>query len=164
MLDVPRRASELGLHQRLSRRAVQQGAGGGLLERQAIELGEIIGVDERPAVLAAANAAADPTLSRPLDVHRRQAAAVAEQDRWPDHFDTVADKSRHVIAVSEQAGRLARDAYTYIHIPIIAGIVAVAVGDNLVLAYPTDRLGGVGAATVVAGPALFLLGPCSDCE
>jgi low temperature requirement protein LtrA len=77
---------------------------------------------------------------------------------WWLYFDTVADKSRHVIAVSEQAGRLARDAYTYIHIPIIAGIIAVAVGDNLLLAHPSDRLGGVGAATVIGGPALFLLG------
>ncbi len=77
---------------------------------------------------------------------------------WWLYFDTVADKSRHLIAVSEQAGRLARDAYTYIHIPIIAGVIAVAVGDNLLLAHPTDRLGGVGAATVIAGPALFLVG------
>jgi low temperature requirement protein LtrA len=76
---------------------------------------------------------------------------------WWLYFDTVADKSRRVIAVSEQAGRLARDAYTYIHIPIVAGIIAVAIGDNLVLAHPTHRLGGVGAATVVAGPALFVL-------
>ena len=56
------------------------------------------------------------------------------------------------------AAHPARDAYTYIHVPIIAGIIAVAVGDNLVLAHPTERLSGVGAATVVGGPALFLLG------
>jgi low temperature requirement protein LtrA len=77
---------------------------------------------------------------------------------WWLYFDTVADKSRHVIAVSDHAGRLARDAYTYIHIPIIAGVIAVAVGDNLALADPTGRLGGVGAAAAVGGPALFLLG------
>jgi low temperature requirement protein LtrA len=77
---------------------------------------------------------------------------------WWLYFDTVADTSRQVIAASEHAGRLARDAYTYIHIPIIAGIIAVAVGDNLLLAHPTDRLGGVGAATVIGGPALFLVG------
>jgi low temperature requirement protein LtrA len=34
----------------------------------------------------------------------------------------------------------------------------VAVGDNLALADPTGRLGGVGAAAAVGGPALFLLG------
>jgi low temperature requirement protein LtrA len=60
--------------------------------------------------------------------------------------------------VSEEAGRLARDAYTYLHVPIIAGIIAVAVGDDLLLAHPGDALSGVGAAAVLGGPALFLIG------
>jgi low temperature requirement protein LtrA len=77
---------------------------------------------------------------------------------WWLYFDTVADRSRQVMTASAQPGRLARDAYTYIHIPIIAGIIAVAVGDNLLLAEPTGHLTGVGAATVIGGPALFLLG------
>jgi low temperature requirement protein LtrA len=85
-------------------------------------------------------------------------AFVGAATLWWLYFDTVADRSRSVIAGSARAGRLARDAYTYGHIPIIAGIIAVAVGDNLMLAHPTDQLGGVGAATVVGGPALFLLG------
>jgi low temperature requirement protein LtrA len=77
---------------------------------------------------------------------------------WWLYFDTVGDTSRQVIAESEQAGRLARDAYTYIHVLIVGGIIAAAVGDNLLLAHPADRLGAVGAATVIGGPALFLLG------
>jgi low temperature requirement protein LtrA len=77
---------------------------------------------------------------------------------WWLYFDTAGDQSRQVIAVSEQAGRLARDAYTYIHILIVAGIISVAVGDDLLVARPTDQLGGVGAAAVLGGPALFLLG------
>ena len=85
-------------------------------------------------------------------------AFLATAALWWLYFDTVADRSRQVIAVSDQAGRLARDAYTYIHIPIIAGIIAVAVGEDLVLAHPTEPLGGVGAATLLGGPALFLLG------
>ena len=40
----------------------------------------------------------------------------------------------HVLA-SKQAGRLARDAFTYPHVPIVAGIIAVAVGDDLLLAH-----------------------------
>jgi low temperature requirement protein LtrA len=85
-------------------------------------------------------------------------AFLATAALWWLYFDTVAEKSRLIIASSEQAGRLARDAYTFIHIPIIAGIIVVAVGDDLLLAHPTDPLGGVGAATVIGGPALFLLG------
>jgi low temperature requirement protein LtrA len=77
---------------------------------------------------------------------------------WWLYFDAVAEDSRHDLVVSEEAGRLARDAYTYLHVPIIAGIIAVAVGDDLLLAHPGDALSGVGAAAVLGGPALFLIG------
>jgi low temperature requirement protein LtrA len=59
---------------------------------------------------------------------------------------------------SEDPGRLARDGYTYLHLPIIAGIIATAVGDNLLVAAPHSQLSGVGLAMVLGGPALYLLG------
>ena len=37
------------------------------------------------------------------------------------------------------AGRLARFAYTYVHLPIVAGIVVAAVGDKFLLAHPGDE-------------------------
>jgi low temperature requirement protein LtrA len=77
---------------------------------------------------------------------------------WWLYFDATAANSREDILASDQAGRLARDAFTYLHIPIIAGIIAVAVGDDLLLAHPAHSLHAVGAATVLGGPALFLLG------
>ena len=52
---------------------------------------------------------------------------------------------------------LARDAYTYLHAGIVAGIVLAAVGDELVIAHPTERLPHDELAVVVAGPALYLL-------
>jgi len=58
----------------------------------------------------------------------------------------------------EDPGRLARDAYTYLHVPIVAGIIAVAVGDNLLIAEPRAALHGVGLAMVLGGPALYLVG------
>jgi low temperature requirement protein LtrA len=58
----------------------------------------------------------------------------------------------------EDPGRLARDAYTYLHAPIVAGIIAVAVGDDLLIADPGRPLRGVGLAMVLGGPALYLLG------
>jgi len=114
-----------------------------------IALGESIAV----AGATAAGAGLDATTVCALTLAFLGTAAL-----WWLYFDTVGDQSRQVISVSEQAGRLARDAYTYIHIPIVAGIIAVAVGDDLLLAHPTDQLGAVGAATVLGGPALFLLG------
>jgi low temperature requirement protein LtrA len=77
---------------------------------------------------------------------------------WWLYFDSIAENSRHDIAVSEDSGRLARDAYTYLHVPIVAGVIAVAVGDDLLLAHPGDVLTGVGAAALIGGPALFLIG------
>jgi len=114
-----------------------------------IALGESIAV----AGATAAGAGLDTTTVFALIV-----AFLATAALWWLYFDTVGDQSRQMIAVSEEVGRLARDAYTYIHVPIVAGIIAVAIGDDLLLAHPTHRLGAVGAATVIGGPALFLLG------
>jgi low temperature requirement protein LtrA len=61
-------------------------------------------------------------------------------------------------ATPEERGRIGRDIYTYLHLPIVAGIVLVAVGDELVIAHPTDDLHGAGALVALGGPALFLAG------
>jgi low temperature requirement protein LtrA len=69
---------------------------------------------------------------------------------------TVLDRIR--AATAEERGRIGRDIYTYLHLPIIAGIVLVAVGDELVIAHPTDDLHDFGALVALGGPALFLGG------
>ena len=77
---------------------------------------------------------------------------------WWLYFGAVAERSRLVMSNCEDPGRLARDAYTYLHAPIVAGIIAVAVGDDLLIAGPGDALHGVGLAMVLGGPALYLVG------
>jgi low temperature requirement protein LtrA len=62
------------------------------------------------------------------------------------------------MATADERGQIGRDIYTYLHLPIIAGIVLVAVGDELVIAHPTDDLGNAGALVALGGPALFLAG------
>jgi low temperature requirement protein LtrA len=52
---------------------------------------------------------------------------------------------------------LARDAFTYLHVVIVAGILLSAVGDELVIAHPTEELPDAELAAVVCGPALYLL-------
>ena len=52
---------------------------------------------------------------------------------------------------------MARDAYTYLHVVMVAGIIVAAVGNEVAIAHPTDRLAGREIAAVVAGPALYLL-------
>jgi low temperature requirement protein LtrA len=77
---------------------------------------------------------------------------------WWLYFDEVAEHSQRSIAESEDPGRLARDAYTYLHLPIVAGIIMVAVADDLLLADPSHRLQTAGVVMTVAGPAVYLLG------
>jgi len=79
---------------------------------------------------------------------------------WWLYFGQVAGTvlERIRTATAEERGRIGRDIYTYLHLPIIAGIVLVAVGDELVIAHPTDDLHDAGALVALGGPALFLSG------
>jgi low temperature requirement protein LtrA len=61
-------------------------------------------------------------------------------------------------ATAEERGQIGRDIYTYLHLPIVAGIVLVAVGDEFVIGHPTDPLHDSGALVALGGPALFLAG------
>ena len=80
---------------------------------------------------------------------------------WPkySHQSAVEDrKASSSAATEEERGQIGRDIYTYLHLPIIAGIVLVAVGDEFVIAHPTDDLHGTDALVALGGPALFLGG------
>jgi low temperature requirement protein LtrA len=79
---------------------------------------------------------------------------------WWLYFGQVAGTvlERIRMATLEERGQIGRDIYTYLHLPIIAGIVLVAVGDELAIAHPTDDLHSAGALATLAGPALFLGG------
>ncbi len=79
---------------------------------------------------------------------------------WWLYFGQIADVVFERIrgATAEERGEIGRDIYTYLHLPIVAGIVLVAVGDELVIAHPADDLHGGGALIALGGPALFLAG------
>jgi low temperature requirement protein LtrA len=77
---------------------------------------------------------------------------------WWLYFGAAAERTRDAMRTCEDPGRLARDAYTYLHVPIVASIIAVAVGDDLLIAGPNDAAHGLGLAVVLGGPVLFLVG------
>jgi low temperature requirement protein LtrA len=77
---------------------------------------------------------------------------------WWLYFGQVATVAVLRMAASEVPGQVGRDAYTYLHLPIVAGILLTAVGDELVIAHPGDELGTAGALVTLGGPALYLLG------
>ncbi|HEY4997382.1 MAG TPA: low temperature requirement protein A, partial [Solirubrobacteraceae bacterium] len=77
---------------------------------------------------------------------------------WWLYFGEVAEHSRKRLAEAEDTGVLARDAYSYLHLPIVAGIIMVAVGDELLIAAPNGELSTAGIVMMVGGPALYLAG------
>ena len=55
---------------------------------------------------------------------------------WWIYFHKGAEAGSELISNSSEPGRLARLAYTYLHLPIVAGIILSAVADDLVLQHP----------------------------
>jgi low temperature requirement protein LtrA len=77
---------------------------------------------------------------------------------WWIYFHKGAEAGAHNISKAKDPGRVARLAYTYLHMPIVAGIVVVAVGDELVLAHPSGHADAKTVISLVGGPLLFLVG------
>lgn len=77
---------------------------------------------------------------------------------WWLYFDAGADFGSEKISRSHDPGRLARLAYTYIHLLLVAGIVVAAVSDEFVLHHPLGHNDLKTAISVLGGPALFVLG------
>jgi low temperature requirement protein LtrA len=77
---------------------------------------------------------------------------------WWIYFDRSAAWANEVIGSSADPGRLGRSAYTYFHLPMVAGIIVAAVADELTIAHP-DASGSVSTtAVILGGPALYLTG------
>jgi low temperature requirement protein LtrA len=77
---------------------------------------------------------------------------------WWLYFDYVARIAERRLALAPNRTQLARDGYTYLHAILVAGIILAAVGDELVIAHPTEELPRAELLAVVAGPAIYLLG------
>ena len=86
---------------------------------------------------------------------------------WWAYFDVSALQGEHALATEpiETRPRLGRNAYTYTHLPLILGVVLVALGLKKVLEYVSDiekhtlvePLKGVGLAALFGGIILYLL-------
>ena len=101
----------------------------------------------------------DPTVVLCLIVAFVETAAL-----WWLYFGTSTEHARGTLRDADDPGRLARDAYTYAHLPIVAGIIATAVASHLLIEAPHDPPGAVGVAMILGGPALYLLGESLFCR
>jgi len=77
---------------------------------------------------------------------------------WWIYFHKGAEAGSEMISKSDQSGRVARIAYTYLHMPIIGGIILTAVADELVLKHPSGHSDLKTIVSSVGGPLLFLVG------
>jgi low temperature requirement protein LtrA len=77
---------------------------------------------------------------------------------WWIYFDVGARRGSELIEHDDRPGQLGRQAYTYGHIPIVAGIIVIAVADEQVLTHPTGHLEPYYVAALIAGSLLFIGG------
>ena len=79
---------------------------------------------------------------------------------WWAYFDLVmlVAERRLSAAKGAERARLARDSYSYLHLPMVAGIIFVALGVKQTLAHVGDPLGTIPAVALCGGVALYLLG------
>ena len=77
---------------------------------------------------------------------------------WWIWFSKAQDAASELFVGSDDTGRVARRAYTYAPILVVAGIVVTAVGDEMSLSHPDGAIGFAAAAVLIGGPMLFLIG------
>src|SRR3954447_18873477 len=79
---------------------------------------------------------------------------------WWMYFDVVALVAARRLArasVGREQNALARDAYSFLHLPMIVGIVLVALGMKKTLAHVEDPLKVVACFALLGGVAIYLL-------
>lgn len=77
---------------------------------------------------------------------------------WWIYFRFGHGEAAHLIEHSATPGRIARMAFTYAHIPIVAGIVLSAVAEEFALAHPHGPVDFKTASAIIGGPVVFLAG------
>ncbi len=94
----------------------------------------------------------------PENVMAFLAALAGSIAMWWIYFHKGAEAGSEMISKSSESGRVARLAYTYLHMPIVAGIILSAVADELVLKHPGGHSDFRTVVSAVGGPLLFLVG------
>jgi low temperature requirement protein LtrA len=77
---------------------------------------------------------------------------------WWIYFHRSAEAAGQVLGATADPGGLARSAYSFLHLPIVAGIIAVAAGDEFVVSHPSEHGTPTSVALTLGGAALFLIG------
>ncbi|MDI6100428.1 low temperature requirement protein A [Actinoplanes sp. NEAU-A12] len=118
------------------------------------------------SIVAIGVGVAELPISWPIVVASALGLALAGSLWWA-YFDVSALVAEHALtaATDERRANMARDAYSFVHLPLMAGIVMLALGLKKVLQYVGDvhhhdlgdPLKGVGLAALVGGVVLYLI-------
>ncbi len=127
--------------------------GGHMAERCALFI--IIALGESIVVIGATFAELTWTTENVLAF---VSAFVGSLAMWWIYFHVGAEAGSEQLSKSSEPGRLARLAYTYLHMPIVAGIIVTAVADELVLKHPGGHSDLKTVISAIGGPLLFLFG------
>ena len=78
---------------------------------------------------------------------------------WWVYFDVVATVAERRLREAElvERARMARDSFTYMHLPMVAGIVVFAFGVKVTLAHVHAHLASLPAVALTGGVALYLV-------
>ena len=115
----------------------------------------IIALGEGLIITGASYAAAKPQPGLDLALLN---AFVGSFAMWWLYFDMGARRGARHIEQHAAPGLIARQAFTYWHIPIVAGIIVLAVADEMVMGHPLDPVHAQFVAVLFGGTALFIGG------
>jgi low temperature requirement protein LtrA len=122
---------------------------------ERLELFLIIALGESIAAAGATASALDPTAVR---LAALMVSVLITAVLWWLYFDVHAGRTlERLRAAADDRGRLGRD-LSYLFIPLVAGIIAAAVANALVISAPGRVRHGTELVVIAAGPVLYLLG------
>jgi low temperature requirement protein LtrA len=128
-------------------------SGAHMAERAALFI--IICLGESVLVTGATFAGLEPTAAA---VAAFLSAFLASVAMWWIYFDVGARRGSELIEHDERPGLIGRNSYVYTHIPIVAGIIVLAVADEQVLAHPAGHVEPFFLASLFGGALLFVGG------
>jgi len=127
---------------------------GGTHFAERFQLFTIIALGETIVLTGATTSALD---LEPATIAAFTGAFLSTVCLWWLYFNYVSTTFEHLLIEADNRTIMARDLYTFGHIPIIAGIILCAVGDEIVIAHPMEYLKTPYLLAVVGGPVLYLL-------
>jgi low temperature requirement protein LtrA len=77
---------------------------------------------------------------------------------WWTYFDHVAADAEEHLRNNEEPVLAAADAYSYLHLLMVSGIIIFAVGAESAIAHPEDPLSDATRLALTGGVALYLAG------